>query len=139
MRALAAGLIAAGLVVPGASATASARVPGFAGCRAFVKTSPKLLVRPRSMVLACADANFYATRIHWTSWQPRTAAGSGTAHVNDCTPYCAAGHFHVYPLTLRLDRPQRCRGRLEFTRVAWSYPGRKPAGPRRGSQTFRCA
>jgi hypothetical protein len=128
-----------GVALASASAAGAARVPGYAGCRAFTTPRPKLVVRPRSLVLACADANFYATGIRWTTWKASSATGSGTAHLNDCDPYCAAGHFRTYRIALRLGVPRRCHGRLELTQVTWSFPGRKPAGPRRGSQTFRCA
>jgi len=64
-------------------------------------------VRPRSIVIACAD-------------------GAGTGHQNDCTPYCAARHFHAYPLAVRLDRVARCGSRkeLQFIRLTWTFPAR---------------
>ena len=55
------------------------------------------LVRPRSFVLTCADGNAYFDKLSWTSWTPGLASAKGTLVLNDCTPYCAAGHFHSYP------------------------------------------
>ena len=112
--------------------------PGFAGCRAYTAQHPVLVARPSSIVFACADGNFYATRLRWTSWGA-TAQARGTAHANDCKPYCAAGHFHTYRVAVTLSRPKRCGGRVELTRVTWRFPAAKPAGPRAGSVDFRCA
>ena len=52
--------------------------------------------------LACADFNDYLTGLAWKSWGPRLASATGTEHVNDCVPYCAAGHFHSYPVNVVL-------------------------------------
>ena len=52
-------------------------------------------MRPRSIVLACADANWYVKRLTWRSWGVERATGSGIFHFNDCIPDCADGTFHV--------------------------------------------
>lgn len=57
----------------------------------------KGLVKPSQYVLACGDGNAGLRGLHWTSWTPQLASGYGTYYVNDCKPYCAAGHFHYYP------------------------------------------
>ncbi|HVN60013.1 MAG TPA: hypothetical protein VMT59_02045 [Gaiellaceae bacterium] len=120
----------------------AAGVPGFTGCRSFVSRSAVAVVRPRSIVIACADANFYATGLKWTRWDAHVAEGAGIGHQNDCTPYCAAGHFHTYRLAIRLDRVATCGSGKEpqFTRLSWTFVGPKPTGVSRGgSETFRCA
>jgi hypothetical protein len=137
--ALVASLLALGLA--GVATARGARVPGFLGCRSFFAHSPVPLVRLRSIVLACGDGNFYVTGLRWTRWDAARADGVGTGHENDCTPYCAAGHFHTYRVAVRLDRPRVCGARRarEFTRVSWAFTARKPRGaPRSGSETFRC-
>ena len=68
-----------------------------------------------------------------------TASATGIAHANDCEPYCAAGHFHTYRVTVTLSKPKRCGGRVELTHLAWRFPAGKPAGPRARSVDFRCA
>jgi hypothetical protein len=55
------------------------------------------LVRPRTYILTCADANSYLGKLSWTSWTPQLASGYGNLEINDCNPYCAVGHFHSYP------------------------------------------
>ena len=127
-------------LVGGGVPAAGATLPGFAGCRSFVSPAPVLVVRPRSIVFACADANFYAVRLRWTRWAADGARGAGVGHQNDCTPSCAAGHFHPYRLAVGLAGAASCgRDRAELTRVTWRFVGRKPAGvPRSGSESFRC-
>lgn len=115
-------------------------MPRFLGCGAYRGGSPKGVVRPESIVVACADGNFWLGSLRWKSWTATGASAVGTAHANDCKPFCAAGHFHAYPVIVQLARPKRCSGKLELTRLSWRYPGRRPAGtPATGSDTFRCA
>jgi hypothetical protein len=77
-------------------------------------------IRPASVVIACADANFYADHIRWRSWSANGAVGTGIAHRNDCTPNCAAGHFHASKVTVRLSKVVTCvKGRREFSKIAW--------------------
>jgi len=60
------------------------------------------LVGPKSIILTCADGNAYFAKLAWTSWKPGLASAKGTLVLNDCTPYCAAGHFHSYPVIVVL-------------------------------------
>ena len=97
-------------------------------------------VRPHEITIACADANFYVDHLAWTRWDARGAVATGIAHENDCTPYCAAGHFHSYRTTLTLSRVVSCvKGRREFARIAWRFAAAKPEHySRAGSQTLTC-
>jgi hypothetical protein len=90
-------------------------------------------VRPKAIIVACADANFYVQGIRWSRWSATRAVGAGTAHVNDCTPNCAAGHFHTFRVTVRLSRVVTCvPGRREFARIEWS-------GAQTGNETLPCS
>jgi len=60
------------------------------------------LVRPRTFILTCADGNALFDKLSWTSWTPGLASARGTLVLNDCLPYCAAGHFHSYPAIIAL-------------------------------------
>jgi hypothetical protein len=126
--------IAASIASISVTATATAApLPVFGGCTSRVG------VRPASIVMACADGNFYVTRIRWTRWTARTAAGTGTGHLNDCRPNCAAGHFHTYRVAITLSHPLVCAGLNEFSRVGWRYVAAAASGASRaGSESFSC-
>jgi hypothetical protein len=86
-------------------------------------------VRPGTLTLACADGNDYLTGLSWTSWAPRQASGYGTQMLNDCNPYCAAGHFHSYAVRITLWGSATVRGNpgtLRYTRVTLVYPAARP-------------
>jgi hypothetical protein len=109
------------------SAGAAPKPVAFLGCRSL-GLHPAPLVRPASIVVACGDGNFYLTGLHWTSWSRTGAAGTATAHQNDCTPYCAAGRFHTYRAAVTLSKPRSCKGRVVFVDVGWRFVGPKPRG-----------
>lgn len=109
------------LALCAASASAAPKV-GFLGCRAFVSKHPVAFVEPKSIMVACGDGNFYVTGIRWTSWTATKATGTGTVHANDCTPNCAAGHFHTARGTVALSKPTRCKGSLAFSHLHVSSP-----------------
>src|SRR6185437_7732435 len=115
-------LLAAALALPAAHA---APVPKLAGC--VPGATPT--VRPKEVIVACGDANFYFTNLRWSAWNATRAVAAGIAHLNDCKPYCAAGHFHTYAIALTLTRPQSCKnGSREFTRMTWRFTAMRPAG-----------
>jgi len=97
-------------------------------------------VKPRSVMLACGDGNFYVSRLSWTRWSAREALASGIGHQNDCTPDCARGRFHTYRVELRLSHVVTCvRGRLEFATIGWRFLELRPAHvTRTGSETLPC-
>jgi hypothetical protein len=113
----------------------AAAVPAMPGC----VPGQKPAVRPAKITITCADANFYVTRLRWTSWSAKTAAAAGVAHVNSCTPNCAAGKFHTYAATVALSRPAMCHGRLVFGKLTWRFTKAKPTDqPRVGTITYGC-
>ena len=85
-------------------------------------------VRPGSFTLACADANDYLTGLAWKNWSPGLASATGWQHLNDCVPYCAAGHFHRYPVDVVLwGSAAAGPGTRRYTSVTLLYPGAHPA------------
>jgi hypothetical protein len=124
------------LLAAAAAGAGAATTPKLAGC---VPGSPPT-VRPKKVIVACGDANFYFTKLAWSSWNAKQAVAGGTATLNDCKPYCAAGHFHDYRATLTLTRPKTCiDGQREFTRMSWRFLTTVPAGVRRtGGQSLPC-
>ena len=61
------------------------------------------------------DGSLYVRGMRWTVWDDRHAAGDGIAHVNDCHPDCADGHYARYRVTVRLAQPRRLCGSRFFT------------------------
>ncbi|HZQ16783.1 MAG TPA: hypothetical protein VFA82_08430 [Gaiellaceae bacterium] len=119
--------LAAAVMLAGAAAGTVAggarTLPSFTPCPP-VKPS----VRPTTVVVACGDGNFFLGGLRWSRWTGRSAFATGTAHANDCNPYCAAGRFHTYPASLQLTRPRTCaHGRREFTRFTYRFLAAKPA------------
>jgi len=86
-------------------------------------------IRPGSFTLACADDNDYLTGLSWTSWTPNLASGYGTQDENDCIPYCAAGHFHSYPVLVVLWGDAALHGSpgtVRYTTITLLYTGARP-------------
>jgi hypothetical protein len=100
-----------------------------------------LAFRPRTVIVACGDGNFQLRKMHWRRWNRHTALGSGLGYVNDCQPACYLGHFHYYPVTVRLYEPHRCYGSdgaLQFRKLSYTFQGPYPYG-RSGKVPFQCA
>ena len=120
------GLASAAAASPG-SAPAATRL--FTERTVVINCLGRTEVRPGSFTLACADDNDYLTGLSWTSWIPRLASGYGTQVVNDCLPYCAAGHFHSYPVLVVLWGRAALRGNpgtLRYTKITLIYTGSRP-------------
>jgi hypothetical protein len=87
------------------------------------------VVKPRVVVLTCADAGVSAGQLSWTGWGSTFAAGVGIASVNDCSPDCADGHFHKYRIVLIANGRERCSsGQMAYARVTYAWIGRSPYG-----------
>ena len=106
-------------------------VPASADATAPVKVSEcglkKPTARPRSLVLACADASVVLDHLRWKYWGQQVATAVGTSTENDCKPTCAAGHDHDYPIVATLWRVKsKTPGGSQFTRVTVTYAGQHP-------------
>lgn len=80
-------------------------------------------IRPSSIILACADANWYVKRVRWRTWGVDRAAGRGVFHFNDCIPNCSEGTFHIRHGRIALADRRWC-GQAHvwvFTRAAIVY------------------
>lgn len=144
---LSAGALLAAAVPPVSAAPPTAPVSASATPVAARQRHPVLVdcfwrpaVRPRDFILACGDANSLLTGMRWSRWGGASAAAVGVNAVNDCKPYCAAGTFHPYAVTVRLDRPRPWKGHpglVQYTRMELTYTGAgRPAGYPR-VQTYR--
>jgi len=87
----------------------------------------KLKVKPREIVFACADGNFGVRGLHWIGWGEPTAAATGSAYANDCTPNCAGGHFHTYRAVIVVTGSERCAGgRYAYRKATIAFVGASP-------------
>lgn len=112
-----------------------------ADARRVVGNCTKSQVRPSAIIIACADDNLSLTRLHWSSFGGTTAHASGEYYVNDCTPNCAAGRFHSYPIELVLSRAKPCPdGRDDYRSATISFTSTRPPGQRsaRSQQLLSC-
>ncbi|GAA3860409.1 hypothetical protein ACWDR2_03050 [Streptomyces sp. NPDC003631] len=88
-------------------------------------------VHPGDFMLACGDGNSRLASLRWSHWGADSAQATGTNLVNDCDPYCAAGTFHSYTVTVRLDDPKpwaKNPKMQQFTRMSLVYTDGRPDG-----------
>jgi hypothetical protein len=125
-----------------ALAAASARSAAAASPSVVPNCVGKPVVKPGEVILACADAGLGVRAIRWLGWGSPVAAGLGTAFANDCTPSCAAGHFHSYRAVLLLGGTQRCGGRVAYRTATVAIVGTPPSAWASASDAtypLRCA
>lgn len=84
----------AGSSLPSSAAPSSALSNTRVG---VVTCSGSSIVRPRTLVVSCADANTILTSTQWTTWNANGATGTTTFGMNLCTPYCAASPISYFP------------------------------------------
>ncbi|WP_251064196.1 hypothetical protein [Streptomyces sp. ISL-44] len=117
---------------------ASAQTGGTASARTLDPGDPVVVVdcfsqaqmRPEEYLLACGDGNNRLVGLRWDTWGPRTATATGTDMVNDCRPYCAAGRFRAYPVTVTLSNPEAWPEHPDvqrFTTIRLIYTDTAPA------------
>lgn len=85
--------------------------------------------RPSEVTVACGDGNVRVVRLRWSEWNAAGAVGTGTWQHNDCSPSCAAGSFHDFPVRLTLDQPMGDGPRRFFGHVVADFPAARPPYP----------
>lgn len=130
IAAVAAAFAFTGLTLSGSAQAAPAH-PAALPAKTVVFDCPgqRALVRPKTFVLACADANALLNQLTWTSWTPGLASAKGSLVMNDCIPYCAVGHFHSYPAIVVLWGSQAVKnhpGEIAYTRLTQILTGPRP-------------
>ena len=88
-----------GLTLAWRSAHATPARPSLSPVQTVVFDCPgqQAMIRPKTFILTCADGNALFDKLSWSSWTPGLASATGSLVLNDCTPFCADGHFHSYP------------------------------------------
>jgi hypothetical protein len=118
-------LASAGAPAASPSASASAAVPAVEVCG-----EGPALVRPASMILACADAGEMAVSLHWASWSASQAIATGTVTWRNCSRLCAEStRTSSASADFTLADPVReAATGLLFTRLEMQVTGPAPAG-----------
>jgi hypothetical protein len=89
----------------GAAATKAQPLPAFDEC-GFSGKFEKLLVRPKSIIIACGDGNTLLKDLNWASWGQTAASATGVDTWNKCVPDCAASKtWESIPVTVTLTHP----------------------------------
>jgi hypothetical protein len=70
----------------------------------------RLKIKPKSVILACADDGILVEKASWTHWGRATATASAALAENDCTPNCAGGTFHSEPAHVTVTRVHKRNG-----------------------------
>jgi hypothetical protein len=86
-------------------------------------------VEPTDFILTCADAGSVLARLSWTNWTAERAVATGIHELNGCTPNCATGTFHDYPVVVIVWRSEPVAGHpgeRYFTRITVRYTGSRP-------------
>jgi hypothetical protein len=121
-------VLALGLGLNGAASATTSSARLFSERTVVLNCQGHAQVRPGRITLACADFNDYLTGLTWKSWGPRLASATGVQNLNDCVPYCAAGHFHRYRVDVVLWATAAAGpGSQRYTSVTLLYPGAHPA------------
>ncbi|MDX3234445.1 hypothetical protein PV392_01820 [Streptomyces sp. ME03-5709C] len=130
MTVVAAAPASAGAGVPVADGASRATAPRHA--TVLVTCFGRGLVMPPDFLLACGDGNDRLGGLYWSRWGSDSAVGTGYEEANDCDPYCAAGHFHTFPVQIRLSESKPWPGDpnlRHFTKLTITYPDAKPSWP----------
>jgi hypothetical protein len=119
----------AGLAIaPAASAAPSTGVVDCAG---------KVQVKPKQIVLSCADDNLAVTKVKWTKWDLNSAKGTGTLVWNTCLPKtCVDGIVQKYKVIVTLGRVASGPNVSVFSGMTLKFPGNAPAGAETATYTI---
>ena len=132
--------IAALLAVAVSTADARGPVAEASGKRPLlISNCAKAKFKPAAVIIACGDASLGATGMTWSSWTQKSAVGTGTGEINDCTPDCVHGTTKRAPMELRLSKPVKCsNGKRIFAKLRYTWTAGAPVGPSSGSVPLGC-
>ena len=128
--ATAAALTAGGTVV----ATTASAAPNETN---IVNCAGKLVAKPKSITITCADAAVTINKITWSKWNMNEATGTGTLAWNTCLPKtCVAGIVQKYKVRITLGGLASGPDVNVFSQVDLAFPKGGPAGLETGSYTI---
>jgi hypothetical protein len=98
------------------------------GDTALIDCAGKAQIKPKEIVITCADAGVTITKITWTKWTNNTAKGSGTLVWNTCLPKtCVDGIVEKYKAKITLGRVASGPNASVFSGITLTFPDGGPA------------
>jgi hypothetical protein len=123
--------VPAGLLAGGAAADA-VTAHHLAATRIEVCGTGRAFIRPRSIILTCADHGELATNLHWTSWTAARATAVGEVRWKTATaavPFASSRHWDHASARITLTRPvAEAGGKVLFTGARLHVTGNTPRG-----------
>ena len=118
------------LVIAGTAAQALAGTAADAATtgHVLVTCGGSSVVKPSGYVVTCRTSANLLFHMTWTKWAA-TAAGHGTAMINNCKPNCLHGHWGVYPVKVTLEQPKtRAHAKSYYSKLVLTFTGSAPSG-----------
>ena len=123
------------LILAACAAASSAQ----AGAVPVISDCGKFSAKPKEITLFCADAGAVLRNLSWSSWGGAKASATGIKSANDCSPNCAAGHFHSYPVAVAAGRLTKCGLSWHYNLLTVRFTRTPPKGQDRvNTFTFTC-
>lgn len=130
-------LAAVALVTAAAALTAAPASAADATDTAIVSCVGKEVVKPKQIVVTCADAGVSVVKIRWSRWDANGARGTGTLAWNTCLPTtCAGGIVQTYPVRVSLGRVASGPEGSVFSRMTLGFPDGGPAAAETATYTL---
>jgi len=90
---------------------------------------PPASIKPKSLVLACADAGEIGVNLEWRTWGSGRAFATGVYTWHVCTPSCAASNkWEKAAATFTLEQPAQTKDGWLFEKLVVDIAGRLPSG-----------
>lgn len=94
------------------------------GDTALVNCVGKAEIKPKEIIVTCADAGVMVNKITWSKWTNNVAKGLGTLVWNTCLPKtCVDGIVQKYKVKVTLGRVASAPNIPVFTGMTLTYPG----------------
>ena len=104
---------------------------------AILTCAGKEVVKPRQIVVTCADAGVAVVKINWSRWDANGARGTGTLTWNTCLPTtCADCIVEKYRVRVALGRVASGPDASVFTRMTLAFPDGGPAAAETATYTL---
>ena len=95
------------------------------------------VVKPRQVVVTCADGGVTVMKISWSRWRATSARGTGTLAWNTCLPTtCVDGIVETYKVRVTLGRVASGPDAAVFTRMTLAFPDGGPAAAETATYTL---